>query len=290
MFIQHSIFHPWQSLHTGLLKNTTTNNTTKSTSKNHLLEWPTSVTSGCEYCAHPFSTQPVPVPYKYDEIKKIFYVDGMFCGFSCAKRYIQEHDSFNKPLLMSLLKQCAKEVFHNEEPIYPADPKKRLILFGGELSIEEFRKNSQRVTTFVHNPPFVSYGMIMEEQKRTEKNVRSTSDSQQTRHEDLFQEFIINRGMAQLTVSPASTSTSSSSSSSTSRSTKTKEKKQKEASTSVKKDNSKKHRLTPARSYLSNSEGREAREGKDAKDGKEMQAGTLQAFFKQRKKVKVSSE
>lgn len=93
----------------------------------------------CWWCCHPFDGPPIPIPSKYDKLKKKFHVYGCFCSFNCAKSYV-----LNKPLLKfstnDLLGYMYRIIFDKKMEIKNAPPKEILKVFGGDKSIEEYRQ------------------------------------------------------------------------------------------------------------------------------------------------------
>lgn len=128
----------------------------------------------CWHCCYKFENMPCGIPLTYDKdaesannkIKGIFNVKGVFCSFNCALTYnynsketenqIQERES----LLYLMYKKI-----HNvkEVDLKYAPEKETLQMFGGTLTIEEFRKN-QNIYKIVH-PPMLSIIPQLEEIK-----------------------------------------------------------------------------------------------------------------------------
>ena len=118
----------------------------------------------CWHCCHKFNNMPCGIPLYYE--KDLFHVKGVFCSFNCALTYnynskendnvIQERES----LLYLLYKKI-----HNvkDVDIEYAPEKETLEMFGGILTIEEFRKN-QNVYSVVY-PPMLSIIPQLEEIK-----------------------------------------------------------------------------------------------------------------------------
>ena len=95
----------------------------------------------CWWCCHPFETKPVVLPT--DLIEEEFKVEGCFCCPECAAaynhaNYHQHAERSNYNLLNMLYKRYNDD---SQIPIKLAPPKLCLRIFGGNLSIEEFRQN-----------------------------------------------------------------------------------------------------------------------------------------------------
>ena len=154
-------------------------------------EWPLSTSIYCQWCCHPFQGPPVAIPRWY--IRGVFYVDGNYCSYSCAATDLfrrAEHDDHEKWDRFSLLHLLRKAILNlpESQPIKLAPPREVLTVFGGYLSIQEFRN----ITASTHSdykvfkiiqPPIVAVVPKIEEQsfpKPIEENnvSRNTNDMQ----------------------------------------------------------------------------------------------------------------
>lgn len=105
-------------------------------------KWPENTSIHCKWCCHSFSGIPISIPKKY--INNIFYVFDCYCSFSCAASHlffrgdITESDKLKYYNLLHLLKQKILKNT-NLEKIKLAPPQNVLKIFGGHLSVEEFR-------------------------------------------------------------------------------------------------------------------------------------------------------
>lgn len=119
---------------------------------------PKSTSIFCWWCCHGFDNEPCVLPTNL--VMDEYQVIGCFCSPECAAAY--NHESFRQHeerLQYSLLNTLYKRFTKGEQiPIKLAPPKICLRIFGGNLSIEEFRENChnyyQEFT--VINPPMVS--------------------------------------------------------------------------------------------------------------------------------------
>jgi hypothetical protein len=129
-----------------------------------IMHWPEKTDIYCWLCVHPFEGVPVPIPVNVNNVIESFTPFGVFCSFECAKRYILEHPSSSSQNDMKNLSVMAKNLFHYPTmEIHPAPPPISLRIFGGYMTIEEFRAKSGKVEVLAHTPPFVSTIMIFEE-------------------------------------------------------------------------------------------------------------------------------
>lgn len=114
------------------------------------MEWPRTTKYHCWYCVHAFDTCPVALPTRYDDRRKIFYVVGVFCTWGCAKKYNLERDSVNKTNSATLLTLLRHRLLGSQKykdatsySITIAPERNRLLCFGGDLTIEQFRSGLQ---------------------------------------------------------------------------------------------------------------------------------------------------
>lgn len=116
----------------------------------------------CWHCCHKCSEEPVPLPQTCDRKTGRFSVFGVFCSWSCAKQYQNEHQSWNTGERALLLEDMAREAFgYKGPPIRAAPARHRLKMFGGDLSIEHFRiENAYSNATL--SPPLLSFPEVYE--------------------------------------------------------------------------------------------------------------------------------
>lgn len=116
----------------------------------------------CWHCCHTFDEEPVPLPQAYDRKKDRFSVFGVFCSWPCAKQYQNEHQTWTSGERVLLLEEMAREAFGYEgPPIQAAPPRHRLIMFGGDLSIDAFRQEHGYLNATLR-PPLLSFPEIYE--------------------------------------------------------------------------------------------------------------------------------
>lgn len=97
----------------------------------------------CWWCAHEFSTMPCFIPDRICD--DTYYVFGCFCSYSCALAYNLELNDSRTSIRTSLIKQICKMIFGNSS-VGVAGKKELLTKFGGNQSIEQFRKNAMLCT------------------------------------------------------------------------------------------------------------------------------------------------
>ena len=120
-------------------------------------KWPDSTNIYCWWCCHQFSDVPCSLPEYYKKDK--FYVSGCFCSFNCCASYNFSKNDDEMWERYSLLNLMYKKLYNkNFVKINMAPPRETLKIFGGFLSIEEFREYSIRndKTFNVIKPPLVA--------------------------------------------------------------------------------------------------------------------------------------
>ena len=111
----------------------------------------------CWNCCHEYTNMTISIPHKY--IKEIFYINGNFCSYECAARYI--FDTYNGTEMWN--KYSLLNFYYNTSlckrglRVKPAPSKLLLHKYGGKLSINEYRKllttNNQYFNVYL--PPII---------------------------------------------------------------------------------------------------------------------------------------
>jgi len=139
----------------------------------------------CYNCHHTFNTSPIGVPIKYyakrpdkvqpDDTKIVslndyFETFGIFCSFPCCMAFITS----NRHLSMfrnskSLLYSLYYKLYSTELDVKKAPSWECLKVYGGHLSIEEYRKSfcscNYVITENIKRPYMVSVGKYIEERR-----------------------------------------------------------------------------------------------------------------------------
>lgn len=102
--------------------------------------YPTKSEIACWWCCHTFESTPRFFPTKYDPLRDRYKVSGNFCSWQCVKAFMLNN---NKSNMSSILTSMIKKIHGRSYIIKPAPPRQSLKIFGGELSIEEFRNNKE---------------------------------------------------------------------------------------------------------------------------------------------------
>jgi len=130
---------------------------------NDLHEWPQQTNIHCWWCCHQFDGPPVALPKKYNSKTKQFYVLGNFCSFNCAEAY--RLDNKKEYLVAGVLCMMYNILTDGDlTELNPAPPRTALDIFGGPLSIEQFRNASLSLHKYsVINPPLIAIVHQIEE-------------------------------------------------------------------------------------------------------------------------------
>jgi hypothetical protein len=119
--------------------------------------WPDSTNTYCWWCCHQFQGPPCALPEYYKKEK--FYVSGCFCSFNCTASYNFSKNEDTMWERYSFLNLMYKKLYNQKfTKINLAPPREVLKIFGGYMSIEEFRENSLRNDKMytVIKPPLIS--------------------------------------------------------------------------------------------------------------------------------------
>ena len=97
----------------------------------------------CWWCCHPFEGTPLNIPVKYDDRRKKFDTTGNFCSWSCMKTYaLDKYGVGRGSLVCSNMVMMRRRMYGGKlESVTPAPWRYRLNVFGGDMTIEEFRSN-----------------------------------------------------------------------------------------------------------------------------------------------------
>jgi hypothetical protein len=123
----------------------------------------------CWWCCHPFDDYPVCAPEKYDGLTDIFKVKGCFCSFNCSKAFMKNERNPSIYLCNSYTKKLLGYI----PDITPAPSRYVLKMFGGPLSIEEYRSTFTGLNTVSFNV----YPMIYFPTQMEFKSARPTGSS-----------------------------------------------------------------------------------------------------------------
>ena len=99
----------------------------------------------CWWCCHPFDGDPLSMPYRYDNKRNKFFTTGNFCSWSCMKSFaVDKHGDTRGSIICGNIIVMRKQLFGKIGSIKPAPNRFKLNVFGGDLTIDEFRSNTVR--------------------------------------------------------------------------------------------------------------------------------------------------
>lgn len=94
----------------------------------------------CWWCVHSLPCHPcIHLPIKFDEKRNIFVTKGNFCSWQCAKAYAIDMNTARAGEIQMILAMLRRRTFGKYIPLFPAPKRGALKIFGGTLTIEEFR-------------------------------------------------------------------------------------------------------------------------------------------------------
>lgn len=138
--------------------------------KNKNNEWPATTSISCYWCCHSFATPPFGIPVKY--VHQKFHVYGCFCSLECAAAHNLSNteimdDVWERNQLINILSRR----IGGPNIVKAAPPRLALKMFGGYLSIEEFRDfcNSSKLIN-INFPPMMTLTQQVEEINESDLN------------------------------------------------------------------------------------------------------------------------
>jgi len=116
-------------------------------------EWPNETDVCCWWCCHKFNNSPCTLPTKYDSLRKRYTFTGIFCSWNCVRAYNFDKSDHRMGERSGLISMLVRELYSSVESISikPAPHRQCLKMFGGYMSIEEFRNGSSHVDAFLMN-------------------------------------------------------------------------------------------------------------------------------------------
>lgn len=94
----------------------------------------------CWWCVHSLPQLPcIHMPTRYDDKRDIFETRGNFCSWQCAKAWAHDQNSARSGEIQMILMMMRRRAIGHYEPLWPAPKREALKIFGGTMTIEEFR-------------------------------------------------------------------------------------------------------------------------------------------------------
>lgn len=99
--------------------------------------------SVCHWCCHPFESDPIHYPYARDKKGRFKFAPSPYCSIDCCRAAVtRQRGTPELSLLRCLWRELDAESCHASKLIPTAPPFEALKLFGGHMTIDEFRKDS----------------------------------------------------------------------------------------------------------------------------------------------------
>lgn len=121
----------------------------------------------CFHCCHTFDSQPLHLPVSYNKDTNKFLTEGRFCSWECMKSYNLQLNDFLKNNRFELIQLMYKKYTGNNDLISFAPKRDQLELFGGSMTIQEFRKNSKPILHY--NIDIVEHKNVQEDTIKIQK-------------------------------------------------------------------------------------------------------------------------
>lgn len=96
----------------------------------------------CWNCCHPFNEHVFGIPMKY--VNGVFYIYGDFCSLECASRFAHDElKEYDFSEIFSLINLYSNAIYNKKVKISIAPHRLMLNVFGGTLTIDEYRSNNK---------------------------------------------------------------------------------------------------------------------------------------------------
>jgi hypothetical protein len=137
--------------------------------KNEHDEWPSCTSIACYWCCHAFNGPPMGIPVKLQDGR--YSVVGCFCSLECAAKYnfedasVSMDDMFERNTLINTLAAELRRGGKDAQAmsvVRPAPPRLALTMFGGQMSIDEFRAPFAKFVD-INFPPMNALTLQIEE-------------------------------------------------------------------------------------------------------------------------------
>jgi hypothetical protein len=148
---------------------------------NNVFKWKESTNIHCWWCVHPFSNPPFGLPIKCENNK--YEVQGCFCSLNCAKAYNLKENNYRTSEVNSLIENFRRDLFGVDSiPVIMAPPRQSLKVFGGYLTIEDFRNEFYIMNKgIIHLSPSVAPVRNLFEEEYHDKIIRANATGERLR-------------------------------------------------------------------------------------------------------------
>jgi hypothetical protein len=107
----------------------------------------------CWWCVHSLPQLPcIHLPTRYDDKRDRFETRGNFCSWQCAKAWALDQNSARSGEIQMILMMMRRRAIGHYTPLWPAPKREALKIFGGTMTIDEFRSYGGLV-----EPPIVHW-------------------------------------------------------------------------------------------------------------------------------------
>jgi hypothetical protein len=146
--------------------------------------WLEKVDCCCWWCCHTFDTVPLGLPVYYNRKLNKFRVKGLFCSFACMTMY-NDNCRVTKNENNCMIKQLYTILTESKlsSSIKRAPLRECLQMFGGDLTIEEFRENFNESKLYKK----IEYPMYISRDYIEEVDIKNTKDVNVNIFKDIFQ-------------------------------------------------------------------------------------------------------
>lgn len=122
----------------------------------------------CWWCCHECPGEELRMPYKHDALRNKFYTTGCFCSWSCMKAYNLTYNRVRSSIIACNMVLLYKQKYGHVDAIPCAPSRYALSVFGGKLSIEEFRgaDRSSRVVVRMPDQVYVPHDVSLKHEVR----------------------------------------------------------------------------------------------------------------------------
>lgn len=161
-------------------------------------EWPMTTTLSCWYDRLPFTGRPIPIVQQYDSTKNLYDVYGVACSGPCSKSYIMSMRNNDARTRLMWQTKMLIEVFGwpVDQPVPAANPWQAIDVFGGYMSINEWRKVNPAITMQLKMPPFVPFVIFTETEHKSTFQIDQTAPPEPLDQVDSLEEQAIQHGAA----------------------------------------------------------------------------------------------
>lgn len=133
---------------------------------NQTREWPKATNYHCYWCCHSFKTIPCFIPLSYKN--NSYQVFGNFCSFNCALSFNYYSNDVNYGERASFIQDLYYKIYGFDSPKLTFAPAKEVLeMFGGSVSIEEYRESFTNINDYKISLPNIVFiiPQLMEEKR-----------------------------------------------------------------------------------------------------------------------------